>query len=133
MTQPSSPVRQSDQLQLQLEEGRRLAETSKTTKTRCTKWPKRIQHILNLAQVEVEEDLPPMWHCLANARDRDARGSRAMHINLQIPPPSIFAGSLEYDKNLKILAQWWSLSVQDQHCEYEALSHSDRIMFYYII
>jgi len=62
-----------DQLQLQLEEGRRLAETSKAKKTPCTKWPERIQHILNLAQVEVEEDLPPFWHRLANARDKDTR------------------------------------------------------------
>ena len=60
-------------------------------------------------------------------------GSRAMRPNSQIPPPSVFAGSSEYYKNLKSLAQWWSMSIQDQDkriSEYDALSHSTRITFH---
>jgi len=63
-------------------------------------------------------------------------GSRAMRPNSQIPPPSVFAGSSEYCKNLKSLAQWWELSIQHQDeriCEYDALSHADRITFHFNI
>jgi hypothetical protein len=63
-----------DQLQLQLEESRKVAAAAvKVAKTPGTKWPERIQNILNIAQVDTEEELPPMWHRLANARDRDTR------------------------------------------------------------
>ena len=63
-----------DQMQLQLEESRKVAVAAiKVAKTPGVKWPERIQHILNIAQVDMEEQLSPLWHRLANARDRDAR------------------------------------------------------------
>jgi len=64
-------------MQLQLEESRKVAVAAiKVAKTPGVKWPERIQHIqhiLNIAQADMEEKLPPLWHRLANVRDRDAR------------------------------------------------------------
>jgi len=62
------------QLQLQLEESKKVAEAAaKVAKTPSSKWPERIQNILNIAQVDSEDQLPPMWSRLANVRERDAR------------------------------------------------------------